>query len=343
MGVVLALCVAAPTAAEGAVCSDYANQRDAQQAADTRDADGDGIYCETLPCPCLKPGQGGGGGGASKPRPIRAPAPQRKPKKKRYVAPREIRGVTVTSVIDGDTVNARTRKGGYLKVRLLGIDAPKSSAVSDSPQCGGDDAAQALEVFRSDYPDVTLVTDPSQRRYDASGRLLAYVQPSGDSEFTTYQTYMLASGRAEVFEPGSRPFRRVGAFVRAGIDGYRARAGVWATCGGNFRRPLGAPVARTATDAEVEAIMTVFAGADEARCNVAVIAPSGLWAAVWSLRDSDCNGGDGVGFAYRPDPASPWQLSDVAGSDLRCDDFPDIGDASQPSRTDMQATGACWS
>src|SRR5213078_1104283 len=30
---------------------------------DTRDADGDGIYCEDLPCPCLKPGGGGGGGG----------------------------------------------------------------------------------------------------------------------------------------------------------------------------------------------------------------------------------------------------------------------------------------
>ena len=27
-------------------------------AGDTRDADGDGIYCETLPCPCLKPGSG---------------------------------------------------------------------------------------------------------------------------------------------------------------------------------------------------------------------------------------------------------------------------------------------
>ncbi len=40
-----------------ATCSDYSNQADAQRAKDTRDADGDGIYCESLPCPCLKPGQ----------------------------------------------------------------------------------------------------------------------------------------------------------------------------------------------------------------------------------------------------------------------------------------------
>src|SRR6185503_16564601 len=34
-------------------CSDYTNQRQAQLNKDTRDADGDGIYCEGLPCPCL--------------------------------------------------------------------------------------------------------------------------------------------------------------------------------------------------------------------------------------------------------------------------------------------------
>jgi len=37
-------------------CSDFSNQADAQRAANTRDADGDGVYCESLPCPCLKRG-----------------------------------------------------------------------------------------------------------------------------------------------------------------------------------------------------------------------------------------------------------------------------------------------
>lgn len=41
-----------PGSASAAVCADYATQADAQTAADTRDADGDGIYCEGLPCPC---------------------------------------------------------------------------------------------------------------------------------------------------------------------------------------------------------------------------------------------------------------------------------------------------
>jgi hypothetical protein len=32
--------------AQAATCADYPNQAAAQQARDTRDADGDGIYCE---------------------------------------------------------------------------------------------------------------------------------------------------------------------------------------------------------------------------------------------------------------------------------------------------------
>lgn len=42
--------------ARAAVCADFATQAAAQAAADTRDADGDGVYCEALPCPCAGPG-----------------------------------------------------------------------------------------------------------------------------------------------------------------------------------------------------------------------------------------------------------------------------------------------
>jgi hypothetical protein len=63
----------APTAS-AATCDDYSNQAAAQRAMDTRDADGDGIYCESLPCPCLKPGDSGGGGGGSSP-PATKPKP----------------------------------------------------------------------------------------------------------------------------------------------------------------------------------------------------------------------------------------------------------------------------
>jgi Deoxyribonuclease NucA/NucB len=43
-------------------CAEYSNQAAAQQAANTRDGDGDGVYCESLPCPCANPAGDSGGG-----------------------------------------------------------------------------------------------------------------------------------------------------------------------------------------------------------------------------------------------------------------------------------------
>ncbi len=37
-----------PSSASAARCSDYSTQAEAQRAADTRDADADGVYCESL-------------------------------------------------------------------------------------------------------------------------------------------------------------------------------------------------------------------------------------------------------------------------------------------------------
>lgn len=64
------------TARVSAVCADYPNQRAAQLAHDTRDADGDGIYCEALPCPCLKPAGVGPGEAVASRGARRSPTPK---------------------------------------------------------------------------------------------------------------------------------------------------------------------------------------------------------------------------------------------------------------------------
>src|SRR3954451_11472300 len=52
----LACALAAVTApaAQAKTCAAYPNQAAAQRGHDTRDGDSDGIFCEALPCPCLK-------------------------------------------------------------------------------------------------------------------------------------------------------------------------------------------------------------------------------------------------------------------------------------------------
>jgi hypothetical protein len=56
LGILAAVALSGPAAHSSAVCADFSNQAAAQRANNTRDGDGDGILCETLPCPCLKPG-----------------------------------------------------------------------------------------------------------------------------------------------------------------------------------------------------------------------------------------------------------------------------------------------
>lgn len=95
-----------PSAAAAATCADHRNQASAQRAKDTRDAAGDGIYCEALPCPCLKPGDPQGGGGTSRPRPRARPRPKPKPSSRATTLTARI-----TAVVDGDTVKVRRRFG----------------------------------------------------------------------------------------------------------------------------------------------------------------------------------------------------------------------------------------
>ncbi|MFL5846794.1 MAG: HNH endonuclease [Solirubrobacteraceae bacterium] len=56
LGLLAAVALSGPVAHTSAVCADFSNQAAAQRSHDTRDGDGDGILCESLPCPCLGPG-----------------------------------------------------------------------------------------------------------------------------------------------------------------------------------------------------------------------------------------------------------------------------------------------
>jgi hypothetical protein len=83
--IVTGLIASSPEAMAAATCADYANQAAAQRAADTRDPDGDGIYCESLPCPCSSEA------GGQTPTP-RAPSPGRS-----CIRPRRIQRISLSA------------------------------------------------------------------------------------------------------------------------------------------------------------------------------------------------------------------------------------------------------
>ena len=223
----------APGTASAATCDDYANQAAAQRAADTRDADGDGIYCEALPCPCA--GQATKGKAHKKPR----------GRAQRIHA-------RVTAVTDGDTIEVRAYRAKRKRytVRLIGIDTPETHRPGTPVECGGREATAAMLHLAFTAPRdtdddgladarggkgrrVTLVTDPTQSRFDRYGRLLAYVTTRAG---VSLQRRQLLAGWAKVYVYEHKPFRQVRAFRDAQREARAHDRGVWGRCAGGFHR-----------------------------------------------------------------------------------------------------------
>lgn len=221
--------------ASAAVCADYPNQKAAQEAHDTLDGDGDGIYCEALPCPCSDEANdvnGGGGGGTTE-------APNTKAKKTYVYFGR------VTQVVDGDTLKVKIKKK-VKTVRLLGIDTPEANKPNVAQECGSKEATSAAmkwsfgKALDNDGDglydhgrkgrQVRLRTDNTQTKTDQYGRLLAYVS-RGSSDLGKKQ---VAKGWAELFVFESNPFKRLASYQAAFDSAKAANLGVWSLCGGDF-------------------------------------------------------------------------------------------------------------
>jgi hypothetical protein len=129
-----------PVAHAAATCADYSNQAAAQQAADTRDADGDGVYCESLSCPCSNAAGGGSG----------APSTPAAPKSKTScIKPSSVQNVTFSST-KYPTIRQHFPKAlrkGWPRILVInrpGADARRARLLEDVPTRDGYD--------RDEYP-----------------------------------------------------------------------------------------------------------------------------------------------------------------------------------------------
>jgi len=210
---------AAPAPARAAsTCSDYSNQADAQRAADTRDPDGDGVYCESLACPCLKPGQ-------SSPR-VHAPASKPKAKKRKVA---QVFAARIVRVVDGDTVKVRYGSSRST-VRIIGIDTPETKRPGVAIECGGPEASASMHRLAPVGARVSLRTDPTQSTRDRYGRLLAYIGRNGRDLGRT----QIARGLAETYVFAGKPFQRTAAYRRSQAKAKANARGVYGDCDGDF-------------------------------------------------------------------------------------------------------------
>ncbi|MFS3128092.1 thermonuclease family protein [Nocardioides sp. Bht2] len=211
----------APASAYDRDCGDFANQRDAQifflnaggphSDPHRLDADGDGVACDSNPCPCYygttKPGDPPKGDG-------------KKPKKKTVVQYGRIIRVT-----DGDTVKVRLNGGGTKNVRLIGIDTPE---VYGGTECWGPQASHWLKKRLPKGTRVKLTSDPTQELKDRYGRLLRYVTKRSSGKDLNYA--QVRAGNARVYVYGGKPFKRTKAYKKAQSSAKSRDAGLWGAC-----------------------------------------------------------------------------------------------------------------
>lgn len=132
-------------------------------------------------------------------------------------APRE---VSVSRVVDGDTIEVRPSINGTEDVRLIGIDTPETESSPRGAQPYGEEASRFTEQ-RLEGRRATLRFDVEQK--DDYGRVLAYVYlPDG----TFFNEELLERGYAQVatFPPNVRHRER---FEEAQREAREAERGLW--------------------------------------------------------------------------------------------------------------------
>lgn len=142
--------------------------------------------------------------------------------------------VTVTDVVDGDTIDVRFANGTTERVRLLGIDTPETHVENDPAEFEGvpdttagrtclREAGENATAFVTDRlagETVQISTDSAAGSRGGYGRLLAYV----DHEGTDINRLLVATGYARVYDS---TFGRSEAFYTAERRAQANGTGVW--------------------------------------------------------------------------------------------------------------------
>ena len=134
--------------------------------------------------------------------------------------------MTVTHVVDGDTVDVRGADGGTERARLLGIDTPETVKPNTPVQCFGPEASARVKTLLPPGTRVAVQRDTEAR--DRYGRLLLYVWRQSDGLFVNASLVSDGFARILSIEPNTAHRRDLGARAAAARD---HRLGLWGRCG----------------------------------------------------------------------------------------------------------------
>ncbi|RLM53650.1 endonuclease [Halobellus sp. Atlit-31R] len=182
--------------------------------------------------------------------------------------------VSVTEVVDGDTVKIAYANGTRETVRLLGVDTPEVygenapdefEGVPDTAAgetCLGDagEAASTYAEERLTGESVTLVFDAQSDRRGYYGRLLAYVYVDGES----FNYALLREGHARVYDSTFTERER---YTAAEAAAREAGRGLWSCAPGGGATSTGTARADGGSTLVVDAVHADADGNDNENLN----------------------------------------------------------------------------
>lgn len=143
--------------------------------------------------------------------------------------------VTVTRVIDGDTMEVQFPNGEVDTIRLLGVDTPETTLSRVTPDefegipetaAGRDHLfnwGERASAFASDELDgeaIRIATDPEADRRGSYGRLLVYIYLDGEN----FNERLLTDGYARLYDSS---FSKRSTFEQAEARAQRNDIGLW--------------------------------------------------------------------------------------------------------------------
>lgn len=143
--------------------------------------------------------------------------------------------VTITRVLDGDTMEARFPNGEIDTLRLLGVDTPETTLSRNDPTefdgipdtAGGRDhlltwgeRATVFAATELENQTVRIVVDPTANRRDTYGRLLVYIHVDEEN----FNKRLLTDGYARVY-PSTFTLRNE--FEAAEATAQEQHIGLW--------------------------------------------------------------------------------------------------------------------
>lgn len=138
--------------------------------------------------------------------------------------------VTVTEVIDGDTIKIKFADNSTEKIRLLGIDTPEKNDTRKTVECFSKEASAHLKDLIGDKS-IELKNDKSADNRDKYKRLLRYAYTSDDEDI---DLKMIKDGYAYALTKYPMDTKKKKEYKAAENDARKNQRGLWApnTCNG---------------------------------------------------------------------------------------------------------------